>query len=185
MSASASDDAIATLHARAIVRARGPGAHLLIAGMTMLLLPTIAGFAPLLPALGFAVAMGAQQDVLLGMLTFWGAMPALVAVAGLPSGLAFVIAGLEVLRLRDKGRAWVALAVALPLALAAATLQIVLTPCTGLLTATLVVTVALWATIRGASALNDLVVDLGFEADPADIEQARATLAERAGQRPP
>ncbi len=181
MSVSASDEAIASLHARAIVRARRPGAHLLIAGLTLLLLPTIAGFAPLIPALVVAVAMGAPQDVLVGMLTFWGAMPAIVAAAGVPSGLAFVVAGLEVLRLRDKTRAWIALALALPLALAAATLQIVLTPCTGLLTAALVVTVALWATIRGAAALNDLVLDLGFEADPAEIEQARAALAERAG----
>jgi len=98
-------------------------------------------------------------------------------MAGLPAAAAFAVAGVELVRLRSRGLAWVALGLAVPLTLVAATAQVILTPCTGSITAMIAVPMAIWSTLRAASAMSDLVVDTGFTASAADRDASARELA--------
>jgi len=147
---------------RAVARARAPAAWLYLAGLSTVLLPLVAGLAPLAPALVLAVAFGADAALVGSLAVLWGALPLVAAFAGVPTGLCLIVAGLEIQRLRSRGLALAALLLAVPLAVAAASAQLLLTPCTGLFTGLVVLALTLFAVVRGATALNDVVIDAGF-----------------------
>lgn len=143
-------------------QARGPAAWLYLAGLATVLLPLVAGLTPLLPAIVLSLAYGADLAVIASFAVMWGVLPLIAAFAGLPAGLCLVVAGLEIQRLRSRTLALVALLLAVPLGILAASLQLLLTPCTGLLTGLIVLASTLLAVIRGASALSELAIDAGF-----------------------
>lgn len=171
--------ALDRVHARALLRARGPASHLMITALALVVLPTVAGLAPLVPLLLLALALGADSTVLYTLVTVWGGFPAIAAAGGLPAAGAFAVAGVELVRLRSRSVAWSALLLGLPLTLAAAGLQVILTPCTGSFTALIAIPMAAWSTIRAAAVMSELVVDAGFAASADDLDDAARELVLR------
>jgi hypothetical protein len=170
-------DALDRVYSRALLRTRGPAAHLMVTALALVVLPTVAGLAPVAPLLVLALALGADGSVMVTLATIWGGFPAIAAMAGLPAAAALAVAGVELVRLRSRGIAWIALGLAVPLTLVAATAQVILTPCTGSITASIAVPMAIWSTLRAASAMSDLVVDTGFTASAADRDASERELA--------
>lgn len=142
---------------------------LLLAAVTVLLVPLVSGLAPLVPSVALAFAMGGDLEMVYGLLIVWGALPLVTVVSGLPSAAGLALAAVEIHRVRSRWRAWLGLACALPLVLASASVQVVLTPCTGIASGLFCTLVVLFAVIRGAMAMNDLVLDVGFDRGNGEV----------------
>lgn len=158
----------ASLRARAARLAREPSVVLLLAAVAVLLVPLVSGLAPLAPSVAFVFVIGGDLEMVYGLLIVWGALPLITVVSGLPGAAGLALAAVEIHRVRSRWRAWLGLGCALPLVVASAAVQVLLTPCTGIASGLFCTLVVLFAVIRGAMAMNDLVLDVGFDQGDGD-----------------